>query len=136
MISNLIRSILITFLFFLSASFAFSTPSVKYKLNFEDAKTHYIKIEMDIDNWSGQELKLRMPVWTPGSYLVREYARFVERFTVINDKNEKLNAVKFVKNGWRINTAKNKKIHFEYYVYAFDLSIRTCFADEEHAYVT
>lgn len=51
--------------------------SVIHELFFPEPSTHYVEVRSTFPA-GGDTLELFMPVWTPGSYLVREYARQVE----------------------------------------------------------
>ena len=53
---------------------------IHYTVTFPEAQAHYADIEMDITGLKQNILDLKMPVWTPGSYLVREFAKNVESF--------------------------------------------------------
>ncbi len=129
------RKLFILFLFFYATE-GIAAPSVKYRISFEEPRSHYVKVQMEVRNLSSPNLELKMPVWTPGSYLVREYSRFVERFTAYDTAGKELKSEKFRKNGWRINCGNSRNVNVTYYVYAFELSVRTSFVDEEHAYLT
>jgi predicted metalloprotease with PDZ domain len=111
-----------------------AAPSVKYTLEFEEPQTHYVKVKMEISNWSGQDCKVKLPVWTPGSYMVREFSRFLERLKVTTDGTE-LKTERFRKNGWAIKAGKVKNFTIEYYIYAYELTVRTAFIDADHAYL-
>jgi predicted metalloprotease with PDZ domain len=76
-------------------------------------------------------LVLFMAVWTPGSYLVREYARHVEGL----DADAPAHAVKVRKNAWRIETRGARQIVVRYRVYAGELTVRTSHLDETHAFL-
>ena len=55
--------------------------SVVHRVAIPAPQTHVVQVETTIAGVTGElpaELVLFMPVWTPGSYLVREYARHVE----------------------------------------------------------
>ena len=56
-------------------------PALRYKVDLEDTRNHYltIKVEVPVDS---DTTELMMAVWTPGSYLVREYARNIDSMTV------------------------------------------------------
>jgi predicted metalloprotease with PDZ domain len=59
------------------------TTKLAYILRLPAPQTHYAEIEMQIFSPATIALPdgfldLKMPVWTPGSYLVREYSRMVE----------------------------------------------------------
>jgi predicted metalloprotease with PDZ domain len=82
------------------------------------------------------ELDLFLPVWTPGSYLIREFARHLSRVAAIDlDSGRVLVTGKVSKNRFRIGvTAATRRVRVSYRVYAHDLSVRTADATAEHAY--
>ena len=51
---------------------------ITYTLRFPDAPRHYVDVEASFPAAGQKRIELMMAVWTPGSYLVREYARHVE----------------------------------------------------------
>src|ERR671913_47014 len=55
-----------------------SAESIKYTLSFPAPHTHYIEVAAEVPTGGRPQVELMMAVWTPGSYLVREYARHVE----------------------------------------------------------
>ena len=48
---------------------------IAYTLRFPDPSTHYVEVEAQVPTGRRVSVDLFMPVWTPGSYLVRELAR-------------------------------------------------------------
>ena len=40
--------------------------------------THYFEVKMNVSNYEKDYFDIQMPVWAPGSYLVREFAKSVE----------------------------------------------------------
>lgn len=108
---------------------------ISYVISFPEAQAHYADVEMDISGLQQTSLDLKMPVWTPGSYLVREYAKNVESF--IATANGKLvNAPKVAKNCWRIQTAGHPAVTVKYRVYCFEISVRTSFVDADHGFLS
>lgn len=105
--------------------------SIKYKLTFPEAQAHYVDVEMEISGFKEKELELKLPVWTPGSYLVREFARHVESVQA-SSNTENVKIEKTNKNTWKISNA-NGNVNVKYRVYAFELTVRTSFIDESHA---
>lgn len=77
----------------------------------------------------------KMPVWTPGSYMIREYARNVEAFTANSSKGQALKWEKVNKNTWRVYTNSADEVTVNYKVYAFEISVRTPFLDASHGYI-
>ena len=109
---------------------------IAFKVSFAEPQTHYADVEMVISGLKGDQIDLKMPVWAPGSYLIREFAKNVEGFKAVNSDGADLMASKINKNTWRVNTAKTSSIKVSYRVYAFELSVRTSFVDESHAFLS
>lgn len=109
--------------------------NIKYTLSFPAPHTHYVEVEMHISNISISELNLKMAVWSPGSYLIREFQKnidFVEERTK-NQESRRLG--KTDKNTWKINTANQSEIIIKYKTYCFEYSVRTNFVDDSHALI-
>ena len=54
---------------------------ISYTISMSKPATHLLEVEMRIKPKPQRDLlELKMPVWTPGSYLIREYARHVQDF--------------------------------------------------------
>src|SRR5512134_487782 len=51
---------------------------IRYTLRFLAPHTHYVEVEAELPTGGKPWIELAMAVWTPGSYLIREYARHVE----------------------------------------------------------
>ena len=90
---------------------------------------------MTIGNLKQNTLDLKMPVWTPGSYLIREFSKNVESFSAMSN-DETLQFSKTRKNCWRINTAGLTSITVKYRVYCFEVSVRTSFVDAVHGFLS
>ena len=81
---------------------------VRYEIAVEDADAHLLRIEVALRAATGDlpaELDLFLPVWAPGSYLVREYARHVERVAATVD-GAGASVTKVRKNAWRVRTRR------------------------------
>ena len=113
---------------------AVTEKPISYVLSMPEPQTHYIEVEMNVSNLSQDTVLLKMPVWTPGSYLVREFSRKVESVKVFNANNNRaLNVQKTDKNTWAVATKGVSAIKVSYRVYSFELSVRTTFVDDTHA---
>ncbi len=114
---------------------AASAPQINYYLTFPEAQAHYVDVEMNINGIKQPELNLKMPVWTPGSYLVREFARNIETITAsAGTKNIALKKIR--KNIWHLSTTGISSLTIKYRVYAFEISVRTSFIDAAHAFLS
>jgi predicted metalloprotease with PDZ domain len=90
---------------------------------------------MNVSNLKSNELAIKMPVWAPGSYLEREFAKSVNLVTATDASGKSLGIKKSNKNTWVIQTKGVKNVKIEYQVYAFELSVRTSFLDDSHGYL-
>jgi predicted metalloprotease with PDZ domain len=109
-------------------------PKLAYQIAMPLPQTHLFEVRLIVSNWDGELLDVRMPVWTPGSYLVREYARQVQDLVVLSDKGRKLVVNKTAKNNWQIRTSDSSKIVISYRVFANELTVRTNHLDATHGY--
>ncbi|WP_218079937.1 M61 family metallopeptidase [Anthocerotibacter panamensis] len=94
-----------------------------------DPLAHLYTITMRFVPPPGPWVDLMLPVWTPGSYMVREYSRHVQDFTCL------LPWTKRNKNTWRIQVpADTAEVTVSYRVYALELTVRTSHLDNTHGY--
>ncbi len=106
--------------------------SVVYNIKIQNPKTHYAAVSILYTATEKTNLKISMPVWTPGSYLVREFAKNVESATLdINGKT--INVFKTDKNTWGFPVKKGDKVKFSYNVYCYEMSVRTSYIDDDQA---
>jgi predicted metalloprotease with PDZ domain len=116
-------------------SLASMAMDIDYKLMMSKPNSHYFEIEMDISDFKEKQLEVKMPVWAPGSYLTREFAKSVNLVKAFDGAGNKLEVSKSNKNTWVIQTKGIKNVKIKYEVYAFELSVRTSFLDDSHGYI-
>ncbi len=119
---------------------------IRYIVRFPAAYPHYAEIEARFP-FSGPlpepvpekdagklAVELFLPVWTPGSYLVREYARHIESVTATGPQQEPLTIEKTRKNRWLVRF--DHPLHdiiLHYRLYCHELTVRTNYLDEDFA---
>jgi predicted metalloprotease with PDZ domain len=110
---------------------------INYKLKMPNPQSHYFEVEMILEGFKEKQLELKMPVWAPGSYLVREFSKNVNQVLAFDENKTAIKTIKTAKNTWQLqNASKGKKIIIKYEVYAFELSVRTSFLDLTHGFVS
>jgi predicted metalloprotease with PDZ domain len=110
-------------------------PVISYEVAMPQPTSHLFEVILSIKNWQSSTLDLKMPVWTPGSYLVREYARHIQDFLVkSSEQKQKLKSRKISKNHWQIETKNCSEIQVGYRVFANELTVRTNHLDATHGY--
>ncbi len=81
-----------------------------------------------------ERVELAMPAWCPGSYLIRDYARFVRDLTVTADGIPRT-VHKTDKTTWAVDCAGARELVVTYGVYGHDLTVRTNHIDDSHAFL-
>jgi predicted metalloprotease with PDZ domain len=120
----------------------YSGLQLTYQVALSAPSSHLFEVTLAIAGWQrvhpGAPLDLKMPVWTPGSYLVREYSRHVQdfaAFAVQGEDENLLNWRKINKHHWQVDAPpKNAVITIRYRVFANELSVRTNHLDRTHGY--
>ncbi len=108
-------------------SAAAQTPAepIRYTVGFPAPQTHYMEVTATVPTERRADVELMMAVWTPGSYLVREYERNVEGISASAPDGRPLAVVKSDKNRWRVTTGGSSTVTVKYRVYGHEMSVRT-----------
>ncbi len=117
--------------------FNLSASPIKHLIQMPNPQSHYFDVTttLDVSKESGRFVELKMAAWTPGSYLIREFAKNVEQVSA-QSGNAVLPISKISKNTWRIALQPGiKTVQVHYQVYAYELSVRTSFLDDVHGYI-
>lgn len=107
---------------------------IHYNIAMPEPHTHYFEVSIALSNVNLPFVDFKMAAWTPGSYLLREYAQHVESYWARAGR-KKAKVFKTAKNTWRVMADNAAKVTFSYRVYAFDMTVRTNFLDSNHGYI-
>ncbi len=105
---------------------------VSYRVSMSRPHSHLFEVQAHFPP-TGDELVATLPVWTPGSYLVREYSRHVQELTATTIDDKPLPMERIDKHTVRVKTG-NKPARLHYKVYANELTVRTSHLDGTHGY--
>lgn len=106
---------------------------IRYSVSFPAPQTNYVEVQAQVPTARRPGIELMMPVWTPGSYLVREFSRHVENVTAVDDAGRRLLVVKSEKNRWQVTTGGAASVVVSYRVYAREMSVRTNWVESSFA---
>ncbi|WP_069790034.1 M61 family metallopeptidase [Cyanobacterium sp. IPPAS B-1200] len=110
-------------------------PDIYYQVSMENPELHLFQVNLTITNWTQEMLDIMMPVWTPGSYLVREYSKNLQEFSATDaTTHQPIPWHKQSKNHWQIEAKNTKEIKISYKIYANELTVRTNHLDSTHGY--
>ncbi|MGI4993085.1 M61 family metallopeptidase [Halobacteriovorax sp. GFR7] len=119
---------------------------LKYIIDIPNPQTHLVNISLDaVLDKKTNEVRFYMPSWSPGSYLMREYARNIKEIKVEDSKGNRLFHEQISKNEWRVDLAhpsfqsasftEDGKIRIAYTIYCHELTVRTSHVDNTHAFL-
>jgi predicted metalloprotease with PDZ domain len=109
--------------------------SVRYALRVLAPDRHTVDVELRFAPPSdGAPVDVAMPAWCPGSYLIRDYARYVRDLEVTAD-GRPCDVAKIDKQTWRIDPAGARELVVRYTVYGHELTVRTDHIDADHAFL-
>ncbi len=108
---------------------------VKYSISFNNPSTHYCEITITAPSHGKNILEFGLPVWTPGSYKLREYSRHVDKVRAEDSTGKGLNCEKVSKNSWKVATTEAEEIVLSYRVYCNELTVRASEITSDHAFL-
>ncbi|MEH2238312.1 M61 family metallopeptidase [Nostoc sp.] len=108
-------------------------PTIHYLVAMSQPETHLFEVTLRLVNHPSPILDLKLPVWTPGSYLVREYAKNLQDFMAFAE-DKPLPWRKTSKNHWQIDKTGISELTVRYRIFANELSVRTNHLDATHGY--
>ena len=108
--------------------------SLRYAVRLDAPDRHLAEVSLRFAP-QGATTDITLPSWCPGSYLIRDYARFVRDLVATGDHGAKLEVHKLDKATWRIATAGMTELTVTYTIYGNDLTVRTNHIDDTHAFL-
>ncbi|MFN0062769.1 MAG: M61 family metallopeptidase [Myxococcaceae bacterium] len=106
--------------------------TVRYEVSLREPHAHLLDLEAHFPA-KAEPHTLALPVWTPGSYLVREYARHLQNISASTAGGVPLDVVPLDKHRYRVD-GNGEPVRVRYRVYANELTVRTSHFDDSHAY--
>jgi predicted metalloprotease with PDZ domain len=104
---------------------------ISYRIDL-DPNAHLYHVELTVPRPAPLQ-RLALPVWIPGSYMVREFARHLSGLQARQGTRE-LAAEQIDKTTWQVACDGAAPLVVSYLVYAFDTSVRTAFLDSARGF--
>jgi len=108
-----------------------ASPAVHYRVDIADLQAHLFRVTMTVAAPAALQT-VSLPVWVPGSYLVREFSGHLQNLKALQGKRA-LPAGQLVqldKCSWQIRCASARPLVLVYEVYANDASVRTAMLND------
>ncbi|RZA15887.1 MAG: peptidase M61, partial [Lysobacteraceae bacterium] len=106
--------------------------ALHYRVEVASTQQHLLRVSLRIDQPQAST-ELSLPVWIPGSYLVREFSRHLQHLTARQGR-QVLNVEQLDKARWRVAADPAKPLELAWEVYAFDNSVRTAWLDDARCF--
>jgi len=109
-----------------------AAPAVHYRVECADRRSHLFGVSLVIDEPAVLQ-RVALPVWIPGSYLVREFSKNLQNLRATQGRR-KLAGRQIDKCTWEFECAPGKPLALRYEVCAYDNSVRTAWLDEDRGF--
>lgn len=107
-----------------------------YSLSIPAPERRLVQVELDVAvEPAAREVELAFPVWTPGSYLIREHQRHVNDLRAFAPDGRACEVEKLDKRSFRIATGANARVRVTFEAYAHELTVRTSHVEASHAFL-
>ncbi len=107
----------------------------RYQLRVREPHARRVELSLETPARGQGSLDLRVPVWTPGSYLVREHQRHVDGLAARDEQGRALEVSKIDKQTWRVACAGATAVRIDYRLHCHELTVRTNHVDKSHAFI-
>jgi predicted metalloprotease with PDZ domain len=105
-----------------------------YHVNVSSIAGHTFDVSLRIENPDKNGQILTLPSWIPGSYMIRDFAKNIVKISAKDDLGTDINIQKLDKQTWQVQ-AVSTTLTIEYQIYAFDLSVRGAYINDEMAFL-
>ena len=104
-----------------------TTAAVGYSVRVQNLHAHLFQVTLTIAQPAPLQ-RVSLPAWIPGSYLVREFSKSLQRLQAHQGATS-VALTQLDKCSWQAECAANQPLVLSYEIYAFDNSVRTAWLD-------
>ena len=101
--------------------------AVSYRVQVQDLQAHLFAVTLSVAQPAALQ-RVSLPVWIPGSYLVREFSRNLQRLQA-RQGDQALALTQIDKCSWQVTCSGDQPLVLSYEIYALDNSVRTAWLD-------
>jgi predicted metalloprotease with PDZ domain len=105
---------------------------ITYRIDVADPHAHLYRVTLEVPQPAAEQ-RLSLPVWIPGSYMVREFGRHLSALRAAQGSRE-VPLQQLDKTTWLARCSGKAALTISYNVYAFDTSVRTAFLDANRGF--
>ena len=105
---------------------------IHYHVELHDPHAHQYRIALTVPQPAAEQC-VSLPVWIPGSYMVREFGRHLSQLEARQGRRA-VPLLQIDKTTWQARCSGRAALTLSYLVYAFDRSVRGAFLDGERGF--
>jgi predicted metalloprotease with PDZ domain len=105
---------------------------IHYRIALHDLHAHLYQVTLTVPQPAAEQ-RVSLPVWIPGSYMVREFGRHLSRLEARQGRKA-LAPRQLDKTTWLVPCDGRSALTLSYLVYAFDTSVRAAFLDSTRGF--
>jgi predicted metalloprotease with PDZ domain len=109
-----------------------NAPALLYRIAPANLQAHLYRVTLTIARPQAQQ-RVSLPVWIPGSYLVREFSKTLQNLSAKQGRRA-VACEQVDKCSWVLACEADKPLELSYEVYAFDNSVRTAWLDGQRGF--
>ena len=106
-----------------------SVAGISYTVDLSRVPFDRLEVTVAVERPRGKATRLALPAWTPGSYLIRDFARDLSDMRARTTDGRALKVERVDKQTWEVRHGGEDFVA-EYYIHARTLSVRTSYADD------
>jgi predicted metalloprotease with PDZ domain len=109
---------------------------IHYRVHIARPESHRIDVEVTFPSLEGHE-RIAIAAWTPGSYLVREFSRYLGELAATDAATgAPIELERLDKGTWRLPEGPTRAVRIRYDAFCHELTVRTPHVDDTHAFFT
>ena len=106
---------------------------IQYRISPLKPNSHLFVVSLSFKTTPAQRYTLSLPAWLPGSYMIRDFAKNITEIKAHDNNQQALSLTKHDKQTWSF-VATSEHVDITYQVFAFDLSVRTAYLDNQRGF--
>ena len=105
---------------------------VAYRISAADTAAHHWQVVMTVQRPCAVQ-RLQLPVWIPGSYMVREFSKHLQDLSC-SQAGRSCSLTQIDKASWEVRADPDQPLEIRYTVYALDNSVRSAWLDSARGF--
>lgn len=108
---------------------------MKYKISTPNPSSHFLEIELTVDEVDQDEIFFQLPSWRPGRYELGNFAKNIQHWQAYDESGNSLPFKKLTKDCWKVKSSGAASVKVKYNYYAAQLDGGACWLDEDQVYI-